>query len=166
MTQFSIVNNFLKNISQCVTATSNWRKVKESNPQRLITVGDSFQDCLPPWALPSKNGGVWLESNGIAIASDLQSDRCPSTFFTLRKKYFVWMAGFEPATTRFQSGYSDQTELHPDKVLSTNWSEWEDSNPRELGPKPSGQPLSHTQILIWGDVPDSNRCNLDSQSRA
>lgn len=28
----------------------------------------------------------------------------------------VWVAGFEPATSRFQSGDSDQAELHPEIV--------------------------------------------------
>ena len=33
-----------------------------------------------------------------------------------RLRSVVWVAGFEPATTRFQSGDSDQAELHPEIV--------------------------------------------------
>ena len=33
-----------------------------------------------------------------------------------RNRKVVWVAGFEPATTRFQGADSDQAELHPEKV--------------------------------------------------
>lgn len=37
------------------------------------------------------------------------------------------------------------------------WSEWRELNPRELGPKPSGQPLSHTPVGLAGIEPAASR---------
>jgi hypothetical protein len=55
---------------------------------------------------------------GCAMQSRLSSPKsdCPSVLFVLLSSYkLVGMVGFEPTATRFQSGDSDQTELHPVK---------------------------------------------------
>ena len=56
------------------------------------------------------------------------------------RKAVVWVAGFEPATSRFQGEDSDQAELHPERVgrgsvvsmreIVADWRKAEESNPK------------------------------------
>ena len=54
-------------------------------------------------------------SKGLA-ALRLRAAEALCVFVYRRLRMMVWVAGFEPATTRFQGADSDQAELHPEKV--------------------------------------------------